>query len=279
MATNGLINRISIVDNINGLSNVAIISLQGCSFNCLYCGNPETISNCVGCGRCIDSCITGALTIGDDGLEFDDNLCNNCDECLLACNKNSFPKALPMSVEQIINKIMSSKNTIAGIFITGGECSLQIDFVTALFKCAKTQGLKTFVDSNGSKFYGNYPDFLALCDGIFLDVKSFDNKFHYELTGQENSIVLQSLEFLLEQNKLHEVETVIIPTILNNEQTVDEVSKIIANKNKEITYRLIKFNAHGVRQNLLSASPPTDKLMNDLVMIAQRNGLINVVIS
>lgn len=275
----GLINRILTSSSDYGTGNRAVVFLQGCSFNCLYCCTPETISQCVSCGRCIDSCITGALTIGDDGLEFDESLCNDCDECLLACNKNSYPKALTMTVEQVMQKIIPIRDSISGITVSGGECSLQIEFITELFKAAKNLGLHTLIDSNGSRFYGDLPEFMAVCDGVMLDVKAFDLAEHKKLTGKDNQTVLRNLDYLLTSKKLHEVETVIVPELLNNEQTVDQISKIIAKADNNVCYKLIKFRAHGVRQNLMSAISPSDEYMNSLVAIAKANGVLNVVLA
>jgi pyruvate formate lyase activating enzyme len=49
----------------------ALVFLKGCPLRCVWCANPESHrvepeimyhrSKCVGCGRCIESCPTGAI--------------------------------------------------------------------------------------------------------------------------------------------------------------------------------------------------------------------------
>ena len=237
------------------------------------------ISRCVGCGRCIDSCMTGALTIGDSGVEFNSQLCNDCDQCLNVCDKNSFPKALSLTVAEVMAKIMPNRDLITGLSVSGGECSLQIEFMTELFAAVKKEGLSTCIETNGSRSYSDFPEFMALCDAVILDVKAFALDEHLKLTGQSNQKVLENLTFLATRNKLYEVGSVIVPELLENEATVNQVSQIIARLNPQIRYKLIKFCAHGVRQNLLSAVAPSDEYMEKLAAIANQNGLQNVILA
>ena len=275
----GLINRILPSSSLHGAGERCVIFLQGCNFNCLYCNSSEMISRCVGCGRCIDSCMTGALTIGDSGVEFNAQLCNDCDQCLNVCDKNSFPKALSLTVPEVMIKVMAKRELISGITVSGGECSLQIEFMTELFAAAKKEGLSTCIETNGSRSYIDFPEFMALCDAVILDVKAFSLDEHLKLTGQSNQKVLEKLTFLATENKLYEVGSVIVPELLDNESTVDHISKIIAQLNPLIRYKLIKFRAHGVRQNLLSASAPSDEYMEKLAAIANQGGLLNVILA
>ena len=275
----GLINRILPSSSLHGAGERCVIFLQGCNFNCLYCNSSEMISRCVGCGRCIDSCMTGALTIGDSGVEFNSQLCNDCDQCLNVCDKNSFPKALSLTVAEVMAKIMPNRDLITGISVSGGECSLQIEFMTELFAAVKKEGLSTCIETNGSRSYSDFPEFMALCDAVILDVKAFALDEHLKLTGQSNQKVLENLTFLATKNKLYEVCSVIVPELLENEATVNQVSQIIARLNPQIRYKLIKFCAQGVRQNLLSAVAPSDEYMEKLAAIANQNGLQNVILA
>ena len=81
----------------------------------------------------------------------------------------------------------------------------------------------------------------------------------------------------MNQNKLYEVRTVVLNEFLNNESTVKEVSKIIANS--EIKYKLIKFRNIGVRDEILESEPsPQDEYMLKLKDISESLGVKNVVL-
>jgi YjjW family glycine radical enzyme activase len=274
----GIVNRILPCSSVDGPGNRVAIFLQGCNFNCLYCHNPETIGRCVGCGECVETCYTGALSIGDFGVDFNPQLCDNCDQCLVACKNNSSPKTLKMTAAEVMQEVMKSRDFISGITVSGGECSLQIEFLSELFALAQAEGLTTFADSNGSRLYSELPEFMQVCDAVMLDVKAFDSAEHKMLTGMENTTVLANLDYLAKTNKLYEVRTVVVPELLDNKNTVNQVSKILAAINPQIRYKLIKFRAHGVRQNLLSSPSPSDEYMDELAACACENGCQQVVL-
>jgi pyruvate-formate lyase-activating enzyme len=110
-----------------------------------------------------------------------------------------------------------------------------------------------------------------------LDIKAYSEKEHIELTETSSKTVLKNLEYLKNKNKLYEVRTVVLNEFLNNEFTVKEVSKIIANS--EIKYKLIKFRNIGVRDEFLKSEPsPQDDYMLKLKDISESLGVKNVVL-
>lgn len=272
----GIVNRILPHSSVDGPGNRAVVFMQGCNFNCSYCHNPETINHCSGCGMCIDACQHNALSLGDNGIEYNPALCTFCDDCLKACSQNSSPRTQNLSAAQVMKIIAKKREFISGITVSGGECSLQLDFITELFSLAKADGLHTLADSNGSIEYSGKDEFLAICDGIMLDVKAFDNNEHVSLTGRDNLAVLTNLEFLAKAGKLYEVRTVIVPKLLNNHNTVDKVSRIIAGINPQIRYKLIRYRDHGVRTELVNSYTPDDRYMDELSDIACQNGCQSV---
>ena len=274
----GAVCKILPLSSVDGPGNRVVIFLQGCNFNCWYCHNPETINHCSSCGLCIDTCPAGALSLGDNGIDFDATICTWCDICIKTCTNDSSPKVMYLSAAQTLKKIAKHREFTSGITVSGGECTLQLDYLTELFKLAKSDSLTTFADSNGSIDLSNKQAFLEVCDAVMLDVKAFDNEEHKNLTGKDNFTVLANLEFLAKAGKLFEVRTVVLPGLLTNEFTVHEVSKIIAAINPKIRYKLIKFRDIGVRPGLVNCGTPSDEYMDSLAKIACDNGCIDVLI-
>lgn len=274
----GYINKIIPFSSVDGPGNRTTIFLQGCNFNCIYCHNPETINNCGNCGICVDSCPTQSLKKNNGEVIWDKSKCCECDNCTKKCPNDSSAKIMKMTACDVINEISNYRAFITGITVSGGECTLQKKFLIELFKKAKSIGLSCFIDSNGSNYFGDMEELIGLYDGVMLDVKVWDNETHNKYINFDNENVLKNLKYLLSLNKLYEVRTVVVPDIFNNEETVEEVSKIIGKSSREVRYKLIKFRGIGVRERAKILKTPTDEYMDMIYERATLNGCDNIII-
>lgn len=240
----GIVNKIILFSNVDGPGNRLSIFFQGCNFDCLYCHNPETIE-----------------VFGE---------------------KNIPEEISVMTVDDILREIAEVEPFISGITVSGGECSLQWKFLTELFTEVKKKWkrLTCFVDSNGSVplWTEDKKEFVEILDKVMIDIKAYDKKDHMLMVGMDNENVIKNFKYLVEIDKIYEVRTVIVPEIIDNEKTVDNISKLIAHYNKDIKYKLIKYRQNGVRRDVLVSYTPDDDYMNKLKKIALKNGLSDVVI-
>jgi len=276
-----LVNRIIPFSSVDGPGNRMVFFLQGCNFNCGCCHNPETIHACNHCGICVSACPTGAIQLIDGKIQYRREVCCACDACLHACPRDASPKVDIMQPEQALEILQRNKPFIRGVTVSGGECTLQCDFVVALFRGAKGMGLGTLLDSNGNYDFEQDAELLSVCDGVMLDVKCADPIAHQRLTGQSNNLVLRNLAFLASIGKLEEVRTVVVPDALPNEETVRYVCKALAPywaKGAPIGYKLICFRSLGVRKAYRGLSTPTVNYMETLRQIALQAGCNQVVI-
>ncbi|WP_040330118.1 YjjW family glycine radical enzyme activase [Clostridium ihumii] len=278
MKTKALVNKIIPFSSVDGEGNRMAIFLQQCNYNCLYCHNPETINLCINCGKCVSECKYGALSIVNKKVSYDRSKCKNCDACIAACSINSTPKTTEMTVDEIIEEIKKVQMFISGITVSGGECTLQSDFLIELFKKVKELGLTTFIDTNGSTNLYKNEELLKVTDKTMIDLKAFNADENKELTGLSNEIVIKNIEELTKLHKVYEIRTVVVPELLDNEYTVDMGSKLIAKLDENIIYKIIKFRQLGVREELLKAYTPKQEYMEELRKIAIENGVKNVVI-
>jgi len=234
----GYINKLIPFSSVDGPGNRFAIFLQGCRFNCWYCHNPETIP----------------------------------------LSHNAEGEILQMTAEEVMQEVRKVQSFIRGITVSGGECTLQKEFLIELFLLAKAEGLGTLIDTNGVLSFSKEPELLAVADGVMLDVKAVDEREHQKLTGVHNRTVLENLDFLVSVGKLAEVRTV-ISLGFNNANTVTYVAKTLAAIDHSILYKLIKYRSHGVRSEFLSKlKRPSDEDMKELQEIACSQGLSNVMI-
>ena len=127
------INKIIPFSNVDGPSNRMAIFFQGCQFNCRFCHNPETINMCINCGDCIKTCPVKALSFVENKVVWNKDICVNCDTCIKTCRHNSSPKITYMDTDELLKEIERVKPYIEGITLSGGECTLQKDFIIELF--------------------------------------------------------------------------------------------------------------------------------------------------
>ncbi len=180
-----------------------------------------------------------------------------------------------MEPEQALEILRQNRPFIRGVTVSGGECTLQRDFVLRLFEGAKEMGLQTLMDSNGNYDFSADEALLRVCDGVMLDVKCFDPAAHRALTGQDNKLVLKSLSFLASVGKLEEVRTVIVPDRLPNEDTVRSVCAILSpywQAGAQIGYKLIRFRPLGVRESFRGISMSNESSMEELRSITLNAG-------
>jgi len=274
----GLINKIIPFSSVDGPGNRMAIFLQECNLNCAYCHNPETINECINCGQCVTICPVNALTMENGRVFWNEDVCVNCDKCIEICQFDSTPKTKLMSVESIIKQMLPIKDFITGVTVSGGECTLQKDFLIELGKEIKKLNKTIFIDTNGCTDFEKEQELFNSFDMALLDVKSFDLAEHIKLTGSSNELTLQSLHFLAKNKKLYEIRIVIVPEILDNERNVREISKIIAKYSTKIRFKLIKYRPLGVRNELIQSYIPNDEMMKNLQEIAENNGCENVII-
>ena len=256
-----LVNKIIPFSCIDGPGNRTAIFFQGCNLKCTYCHNPETINKCINCGKCVLTCPVNALEMNNGKVLWDEDKCVECDNCIKTCKILSTPRTKDYSVDELFEEIKKVRPFIQGITVSGGECTLNADFLVELFTKVKEElNLTCFVDTNGTLDLSEKEDLVNATDKFMLDVKCMDEEESVRITGLSNDIVLKNLKYLLDKDKLHEVRTVIAPN-LNNEYTVKEVSNIINGKCK---YKLNAYRKNGVRQEGLDIHGeigPTDEEM------------------
>lgn len=276
-----LVNRLLHSSVVDGPGNRAVLFLQGCNYTCSYCHNPETIRRCVHCGSCVPQCPTGALTMVGGTVVWQAEKCCGCDKCLAACPNLSTPKTREYSAREIMDQLQWDLPFIRGITVSGGECTLQRDFLVELFTLAKSKGLSTLIDSNGSYDYTADEALMAVCDGVMLDVKAWDDGLHRALTGSGSGMVLENAVKLARTGKLEEIRTVVVPDHLANRETVDQITRLLSPflERGQIRYKIIAYRPFGVREPFRSQfCSPAPAELEELARVAENNGFTNVVL-
>lgn len=238
----GYVRKIIKFSSIDGPGNRTVIFLQGCNFNCSFCHNPETIK-----------------------IYSDLN------------NENSEVKL--MTIYEIVNSIDEYRDFIEGVTISGGECTIQFDFLLALVMELKKRKYQVMIDTNGSLEISKFQQILHYIDKIIFDFKVYGEKEHKRITGKSNRKIKRNIKIAGFNKQIYEIRTIIIPDLIDNEENVKKISRFIAQIDKSIQLKLITYRQLGVREELLKSKSPTKKEMTRLKAVAKAQGLDNVIIN
>lgn len=204
------------------------VFFKGCNLRCAWCHNPESQSpksqmmfyknKCMGCGKCREKC--------PHNLE----LCDLCGKCSLFCPQDARDICgKEYTVDEVLKEVLKDKafydHSGGGVTFSGGECMLQIEFLTKILKACKENGIHTAVDTAGHVPYERFEQILPYTDLFLYDVKCFDSDKHRQYTGVENQLILKNLKRLLATGTPVWVRIPIIPTF---NDTVEEMQKIKA---------------------------------------------------
>ena len=128
------------------------VFFKGCNLHCAWCHNPESQSakpqmmfyknKCTGCGKCREKC--------PHNLES----CDLCGKCTVYCPHDAREICgKEYTVDEVLREIRKDKTFYktsgGGVTFSGGECMLQIEFLTKILKACKENGIHTAVDTAG----------------------------------------------------------------------------------------------------------------------------------
>ena len=151
--------------------------------------------------------------------------CHNPDTW--STNKNKI-----VTIDEILKQYEGVKEFAkGGITVTGGEPLLQIDFVTELFKNAKSKNIHTALDTSGVTFTPNntkkFDGLLKHTDLVLLDIKHIDDDEHKKLTGHTNKNILEFAKYLSDKQIPVWIRHVVVPNITFNEKYLIELGKFL----------------------------------------------------
>ncbi|WP_421191943.1 YjjW family glycine radical enzyme activase [Aeromonas jandaei] len=254
LTRSALVSRVLPFSCVDGPGNRLVLFLQGCNFSCPGCHNPHTIGLCDDCGDCLAVCPSGALTMSEGKVHWQEAHCTDCDACLEACPRSANPKTTTMTVADVLALLRRYGPLLSGITVSGGEATTRLPFVVALFRAIKEAPdlvhLSCLLDSNGSLAETGWQRLLPQLDGAMIDLKGWRDSVHLSLTGYGRDRVLASLRLLASHGKLAELRLLHVPgrsDFLDAEGLLERGLADFLRQLGAVPIRLNGFRHHGVR--------------------------------
>jgi len=223
---------------VDGPGNRLVIFLQGCNFDCACCHNPDTIGQ-------------------------------------------YNPMARQYSVAEILDLLREYLPFLSGVTVSGGEPTKQLKFVIELFGAIKADkelaDLSCFIDSNGYLGESGWESVLPVTDGVMLDIKSFDNATHRDLTTKDNFKSLQSARLVHAAGKLHELRFLLVPGKTDGDTELDGLIEFVRTLGSDTRIKLNAFQHHGVRARALEWEKMSEEGVDRAAERLRAAGIDNVI--
>jgi len=253
----GLITNIQRFSVHDGLGIRTTVFFKRCPLSCIWCQNPETITNypeilfsqnrCIKCKKCIEVCPNNCFS-WDEGIIFGSDHCNQCG----VCSDNCLTSALTWSssyksADDILEEVMKDKLYYdisgGGITFSGGEPLYQTDFLHDLVSKSKTLDLHVAVDTSGYVATEELTKVIPFVDLFLYDIKFIDNGLHRKYTGHPNELILRNFKKLFAARKEIVVRVPLITGITDTKKNLKEIIGFVKSCAEHIEINYIPFNS------------------------------------
>lgn len=232
------------------------VFLKGCPLRCLWCSNPESQKvqpelmmypeRCVGCGKCVEVCPTGAAKATQTIRE----KCKGCGKCVEVCLSEA-RKLIGRRVtsEDVVEEVAKDNIFYAesggGVTLSGGEVAMQPKFATEIFKMCQEQGIHTVMDTTGYCKWETFSEIVRYVDLVYFDIKCIIPEQHVEITGVDNGMILTNLKKMDEIGKRFSIRMPIIPGYNDSEKILKATGEYLRELKSNFIVFLLPFHAYG----------------------------------
>ncbi len=137
-----------------------------------------------------------------------------------------------------------------GITVSGGEATLQMEFLTELFKKCKELGIHTCLDTAAGTYsikrQAEFEELLKYTDLVLLDIKHIDNEKHKWLVGAPNTNILEFAEYLNELKKPTILRHVLLPGINSQDEYLIKLREFIDHLDNMVGIDILPYHKKGI---------------------------------
>jgi len=238
------------------------VFFKGCPLRCLWCHNIESIKThpqivwnhikCIACNECIKACPEKAIiATKTEGLITDRTICKNCGRCAEACPSGARELlGYEIFVDDLVKEVLKDKpfydNSNGGITASGGEPTIQYEFLLEFFKKCKEGELHVALDTSGFLPWERLEKILTNVDLVLYDMKVIDEEKHEEYTGVSNKIILENLKKVNDLDKEIWIRVPIIPEFTANKNNIQAIGELIKDLKNISRVDLLPFHKLGI---------------------------------
>jgi pyruvate formate lyase activating enzyme len=138
-----------------------------------------------------------------------------------------------LNVDELFYRVAIDKPffdaTGGGVTASGGECTMQMNFLHEFFKKLKAVGIRTAIETNGMFNFGRFTRLLLpWLDLIYFDLKLIDEAASIQYTGHSNRPILDNLQRLTETAEIPvKVRIPLIPNITATDENLRGIARFL----------------------------------------------------
>jgi len=271
------------------------VFLKGCPLICRWCHNPESQASareivfrenrCIACGDCMAACPAEAISAPGEVPTAEDG-CLACGACADACPTEAreiIGRELTVSevMAEILKDLPFYEESGGGVTFSGGEPLAQPEFLGALLRGCREQGIHTALDTSGAAAFPIINAIRSLVDLFLYDLKIMDDERHQRETGVSNAVILDNLRKLCAAGHAVRVRVPIIPGVTDDQDNLRQIGAFVAALPNRPPIELLPYHAAGMekyrllhRQDGLPPTPsPTATRLEEIAAPLRRMGL------
>lgn len=215
-----------------------LVFLKGCGLRCRWCSNPESqqstaqlgysVTSCIGCGRCVEACETGAVTHGEGRIHIDTGLCTVCGRCAAECPSQALSiMGRDMTPEEVVSEVLKDepfyRRSGGGVTFSGGEPFEQERFLAETARLCREQYVHVAVETCGAVGWDSIRGALDYIDLVLFDIKETDPDLHKRFTGEDNVRILDNYKRIAATGKKTIVRVPVIPGYNDRDEHFDAI--------------------------------------------------------
>lgn len=232
------------------------VFMKGCPLRCIWCHNPEGLDpkpqlvkneeKCVHCGAC------------ERAFPCKHAECQPYGVCTKVCPLNILkisgtPYTASALVERLLRyKVFFSKG--GGITFSGGEPTMQGEFVLECMKLLHGNGINTGIETSALCGAELFRAIIDETDDIYIDLKEMDEEKHKRLTGVSNKLILSNIAAVGESGRRFTIRMPLIPKVNDSDEELLAAAEFLSPFKDRIKVELLPYNTlTGAKYRLIGA--------------------------
>jgi pyruvate formate lyase activating enzyme len=222
----------------------------------------------------VEVCQEQAISLAESGPVTDADKCKVCGECVGACLSSARETiGQEMTVGQVMSEVRKDiifyDQSGGGATFSGGEPLMQPEFLLALLKRCRAQGIHAAVDTTCYAEPEIVQKLAEQTDLFLCDLKHMDGAVHRDFTGVDNDLILYNIRRLSDAGKEIVIRIPVIPGFNDDPTNIEMTGEFVASLANVDRIDILPYNRGGKEKstrltaefNLMETEVPDDEKM------------------